>query len=196
MRSNQIVLMVSLVLTVALLRLSVVDIVYVQSNSMRPLISKGDRLFIHQSAYSLRLPWRTTPLMTWDIPNRGDIVVFDNPHDDDQLPWLKRVIGLPGDKLHFHNHQLYLNGEVISGFDNSNVEIIPSSSDSQGRYHIWSSYLEEDWGPITVPRNSLFLLGDHRSASTDSRVWGTIPLYRLRGKASFRVWPWERISLY
>jgi len=196
MRNKRVVSIVALVLTVALLRLSVVDIVYVQSNSMRPLISKGDRLFIHQSAYSLRLPWSTTPLITWDAPNRGDIVVFDNPHDDDHLPWLKRVIGLSGDKLHFHNHQLYLNGKVISGFDNTNVEIIPSSLDSQVSYRVWNSYLEEDWGPITVPKDSLFLLGDHRSASTDSRVWGTIPLYHLRGKASFRVWPWGKTSLY
>jgi len=75
------------------LRLCIVGVVYVQSNSMQPLISKNEGIIVDQLAFGLNLPWLDRPLFAWRSPSHGDIVVFENPHDQGKL-WLKRVMGL------------------------------------------------------------------------------------------------------
>lgn len=180
---------------ILLLRFFVVDVVYVQSNSMQPLISKGDGLAINNLAFGFHAPWAKNRSDRQAVPERGELVVFQNPFDHNHL-WLKRVIGLPGDTIHFRDHKLLLNGTVISGFDKNNHETIPTTGGALKKYRVWSSYLEEDWGPVTVPAGHLFVMGDHRGASIDSRVWGAIPQNSLRGTVLLRFWPYDALSLF
>jgi len=176
-----------LFLVIIILRTSVIGVFYVQSNSMQPLINKGDGIIVNQLAFGATLPWLTQPSLNWSLPEHGDIVVFHNANDNDEL-WLKRVIGLPGDVIQFQDHKLFLNGLVISSSDRKQ-EVITISEVKQRKYPTWTSWLEEDWGPITVSKDTIFVMGDHRGASIDSRVWGSIAIQSLRGRATYRFWP-------
>jgi len=173
-------------LAVILIRLFVFGVFYVQSNSMQPTIDKGDGVLVYQLAYGLSMPWGTFVAWQWASPQRGDVVVFRNPYDDNQL-WLKRVIGVPGDILSFHDHQLWLNGKPIHDFD-THVEHLPHS-DGYVAYHIWSSWLEKDWQTKRIPDGYVFLMGDHRGASIDSRTWGVMAIHAIVGKVTVRFWP-------
>lgn len=185
----------AIALAFLLLRVFAIGVVYVQSNSMQPLITKNDGLLINKLAFGLHHPWREEPLFTWNAPGRGEMVAFNNPFDNGHL-WLKRVVGLPGDILIFKDHKLMLNGKVISGFDENNYETISVDDNTVKNYRVWSSYLEEDWGPVTVPAGMLFVMGDHRSASIDSRVWGPVPQSSLRGTVLLRFWPYDALTFF
>ncbi len=178
-------------LAILALRICVAGVVYVQSNSMQPIIDKGDGIIINRLAFGLYSPWFEEPVLTWSLPEHGDIVTFRNPYDYGEL-WLKRVIGLPGDTLLFRNHKLLLNGHIIGNSANREETVITRQGAAK-TYRVWSSWLEEDWGPVTVPENSIFVMGDHRGASVDSRVWGPVPIKSLRGKAILRFWPINKI---
>lgn len=175
------------------LRLCIIGVVYVQSNSMQPLISKNEGIIVNQLAFGLNLPWLDAPLFTWGSPSHGDIIIFKNPHDQGEL-WLKRVIGLPSDTLYFHDHTLLLNGEAI-GYFNEKLETIKTQQGNSRSFSTWTSWLEEDWGPVVVPKESIFLMGDHRGSSLDSRVWGSIPVHHLQGRAVLRFWPLNKFEL-
>jgi len=176
---------------VVMMRVFVVGVFYIQSNSMQPNLEKEDGIMVNRLAYGFRLPWQAGFIWRWDIPKRGEIVAFENPYDNGYF-WLKRVIGVPGDTLAFHEHELWLNGEPIDKVGASN-EVIPNRDGKQS-YRIWSSWLENDWGDIVVPQGCLFLMGDHRGASIDSRSWGVLPIEAVYGKAVFRFWPLSKVS--
>jgi len=107
---------------------------------------------------------------------------------------MKRVIGLPGDRVLFHKHHLYVNGQVCT-LPQRNKEQLPQKNNNfSSPYKLWTSYLEEDWGPITVPNGELFLMGDNRGNSLDSRTWGTIPDTYLTGQPLIRIWPISDIA--
>lgn len=182
-------------LFILLIRAFVLESVHVESNSMQPLISKGDRLIINRLAFGLHMPGMDQPIAIWTLPERGRMVVFENPFDNGHL-WLKRVIGIQGDIIHFHDHRLFLNGRIISGFEGDNHENIPGSDGFMESYRVWSSYLEEDWGPVTVPEGFIFVMGDHRGASIDSRTWGPVPTHSIRGNVLLRLWPFDSIRWF
>jgi signal peptidase I len=137
---------------------------YIPSGSMLPTLKIGDRVLIEKLSYPLALP------------HRGDIVVFTPPAAvqafgyDTSVPWIKRVIGLPGDHVSVGGGQVWINGRAMH-----------------------ESYLGEPpfyaMAERTVPAGQLFVLGDNRNHSIDSHVWGTVPLERVIGRASFRFWP-------
>jgi signal peptidase I len=102
-------------------------------------------------------------------PQRGDIVVFRHP-EDTRGPWVKRVIGLPGDVIEIHDYQVYINGEAL---DEDYIRQKP-----------W-----RDYGPVTVPAGDLFVMGDNRNNSLDSRSWGFLPRANLLGRAVLVYWP-------
>jgi len=106
-------------------------------------------------------------------PKRGDIVVFHATDDDD---YIKRVIGEPGDNIEYKENQLYINGQVI------NEDYIPKIE-------------MEDFGPVTIPENNIFVMGDNRLNSTDSRILGTIPLNKVIGRTKFIIWPLNRMKI-
>jgi signal peptidase I len=140
--------------------------VKVDGTSMLPTLQNGSRLFIDQFSYRLGL----------SHIKRGDTVVFWFP-DDTTKSYIKRVIGLPGDKLRIQDGYVILNGKKLY------EAYVP------GRYRDHDNYRS-----ITVPRNDYFVLGDHRNASNDSRAWGFVPRSYIYGKAVFVFWPLREVG--
>jgi len=143
-----------------LLRTFIIEGRIVPSESMVPTIKVGDRLLVNKFIYYFKKP------------TRGDIVVFKPPQAlNAKYDYVKRVIGLPGDKVEIRESKLYINGKEI----NEPYVVIPMSS---------------DFGPVTVPENSLLVMGDNRNFSFDSRFWPAwLTEDRLVGKAFCIYWP-------
>jgi signal peptidase I len=131
----------------------------VESISMQPNLFAGDFVIVNKLAYKV------------GEPQRGDIIVFRYPPDPDQTPYIKRIIGLPGDQIHIAEGKVFINGKLLT-----------------------EAYLEvgtNRGGDWSVPDNSLFVLGDNRNNSSDSRAWGMVPFDNVIGKAVVIYWPPE-----
>ena len=111
----------------------------------------------------------------WDL-QRGDIVVFKYPLDP-KRDFVKRLIGLPGETVQVKNNKVYVSGREIQ------ENYLPAG---------WKSY---DYGPVVVPENSYFMMGDNRNNSDDSRVWGALPKDLVIGKSVVVYWPFDRVRL-
>lgn len=140
----------------------------VESTSMFPTLHENDYVVVNRLAYKL------------GQPHRGDIIVFKNPNPDDpnQIPYIKRVIGLPGDQVHIADGKVYINGVVLK------EPYLKVTTNGSG-----------DW---TVPEGNLFVLGDNRTNSSDSRSWGWVPLGHVIGKAEVIYWPprdWAQLHI-
>jgi signal peptidase I len=172
---------------------AVADWYIVPTGSMKPTIVEGDRVFVNKLAYDLKIPYTTWRLAQWDSPTRGDIVVFPSPEDGQRL--IKRVIGLPGDTIEMRNNVLFLNGEELSyRFDTG-----PDASDGNTSRYLFTEDLTglehpvmvtpnknalRSFGPVTIPEESYFMMGDNRDNSKDSRYFGFVPRNRIAGRAT------------
>lgn len=140
--------------------------VKVDGTSMMPTLQNDSRLFIDQFSYRFGL----------SHIRRGDTVVFWFPEDTSKS-YIKRVIGLPGDKVQIEDGYVLVNGRKL-----------------QENYVPQNFRGDQDYPPITVPQNDFFVLGDHRNASNDSRAWGFVPRKYIYGKAVFVFWPFRDIG--
>ncbi len=138
--------------------------VKVEGTSMAPLLSDQERIFINKYLY------RFEPI------HRGDVVVFWYPLDR-SMSFIKRVTGLPGDTIDIRAGELYVNGKNVP------EPYVPP------RYFDDSNY-----GPITVPPDEYFVMGDHRDSSNDSRIFGPVPRKFIYGKAVFAYWPFREFG--
>src|SRR5487761_5219 len=138
--------------------------VKVEGTSMAPLLSDQERIFINKFVY------RFVPI------HRGDVVVFWYPLDRSQS-FIKRVIGLPGQTLQIKEGELYVNGKHVA------EPYVPEN------YFDDSSY-----GPIKIPADEYFVMGDHRNSSDDSRIFGPVPRKYIYGKAVFAYWPFHQFG--
>lgn len=175
----------------------------ITSGSMEGTLLVGDLLVLNKVAYGAPLPGTQKRLPGYTRPSRGDIVVFRAQHDT--LDVIKRLIGLPGDTLSMRKGQLFINGE-----EQKEPYVRHRSPEGDGS-HPWmawqSRYLTSDvdtktyrptrdnWGPIVVPDNAFFLLGDNRDESLDSRFWGFLDPARVKGKAAVVYYSYERDSV-
>jgi signal peptidase I len=184
-------ILVALVLATSI-KSAVADWYVVPTGSMNPTIVEGDRIFVNKLAYDLKLPYTTWHLAEWGTPCRGDIVVFYSPEDETRL--IKRVIGLPGDTIEMKNNRLFINGEKMAyeKIGESTVSAAPLSDylleeDLTGRRHsvqiIPNHPAIRSFGPLTVPDESYFMMGDNRDNSKDSRYIGFVDRDRVVGKA-------------
>jgi signal peptidase I len=168
----------------------------VPTGSMKPTIIEGDRIFVNKLAYDLKVPYTTLHITQWSDPQRGDIVVFYSPADNKRL--VKRVVGIPGDKISMTDNNLMINGVRIN-YDNLH-ERIPDILDNEIRA---THFLCEDlagrkhpvmitpscpslrsFGPITVPESHYFMMGDNRDRSADSRIFGFVERDKIVGRAT------------
>jgi signal peptidase I len=143
--------------------------VKVEGTSMEPTLTNDERIFINKFTYRFGLAGIA----------RGDTVVFWYPQDLSKS-YIKRVIGLPGDRVRVDGGQVYVNGQLLE------EEYVPSiNRDSVS----WRDGEEQ-----TVPVDKYFVLGDHRSSSSDSRTWGYVPRDNIYGRAVFVYWPLDKIG--
>ncbi len=160
----------------------------VPTSSMLPTILPGDRVFVNKVAYDLRVPFTTWRIRVWGAPERGDIVVFDSPHDGKRL--VKRVIGVPGDHVEMRDYRLIVNG-VRAGF---RLTDMPHPGGRLVRETlVGRSYLilanpdkptMPSFEPVTVPADSYILLGDNRDNSFDSRWFGYVKRKHIFGEVT------------
>jgi signal peptidase I len=194
----------SLVLIVVILtavRSAIADWNDVPSGSMNPTIVEGDRVFVNKVAYDLKIPFTTWHLAEWSNPKRGDIVVFFSPVDGTRL--VKRVIGLPGDRLELINDRLSINGQFAQ-YDPISASVghdVPASTHGPRLFALEKAaespshavtilplvQARRSFRPITIPEGQYFMMGDNRDDSYDSRYWGPVQRSRIVGRASLVV---------
>ena len=189
-----------------ILRTFLIQTFVITSSSMEETLLVGDFLILNKASYGPLVPWTDLRLPGYDDPERGDVVVFRPPHDPG-LDVVKRLIGMPGDTLEMRDKTLYLNGEPLdepytrhSDMEGDVAhpwmawqcgEPVALSPDISGAYRVAPGGTNGDgcfpsrdnWGPIVVPEDRLFLMGDNRDDSVDSRYWGYLDPAKLKGRA-------------
>ena len=177
-------------------RSSLADWNDIPSGSMEPTILAGDRVFVNKLAYGLKIPFTTTHIVKWSNPERGDIVVFYSPEDGTRL--IKRVIGLPGDKIAMQDNQLIINGRVLNYgiYESENSDQTTHQQDNsmllnenlEGKKHMVKLLPSREslstFGPVTIPEDHYFMMGDNRDNSHDSRFFGFVDRELIVGNAT------------
>lgn len=194
---------------VLLLRSSIIEPYKIPSGSMIPTLFIGDHIFVNKFAYGLKVPLteyfldRPLSLTAMEVPKRGDVIVFRYPRDE-SINYIKRVVGLPGDLISIKNKILYVNNTEISRTELTNEKMMEGVENEDDRRLLQlyeenlmgvkhpvlqdgHNLLNSDYGPIEVPKGFLFAMGDNRDRSSDSRIWGFVPLENVKGKALF-IW--------
>ena len=182
---------------VLLLRSFVVEPFQIPSRSMLPTLKVGDFILVSKSTYGIRLPVLRTKLVDISSPKRGDVMVFFPPHEDRYF--IKRVVGLPGDKVQVLNGVMHINGEqmeqVLMPEEATSARSVVMTENLVGSQHliqkrISPTRLSQSYTSI-VPDGHYFMMGDNRDNSSDSRVWGPVPEERIVGKAFARWMFWN-----
>lgn len=182
-----------------LVRSTVADWYVVPTGSMKPNIIEGDRIFVNKIHYDLRVPFTNYSLKTFDNPKRGEIVVFDSPAEEKRL--IKRVIGIPGDVITLYDNHLYVNNKPASYLPQAVQPdpVIWSNEFPIKHVRIEKIFLKaypiavipnrpgSVFGPVVVPDNHYFMMGDNRDNSGDSRYFGFVPRELILGRASHVV---------
>lgn len=201
-------------LIVLVLRSFIVEPFRIPSNSMMPTLLTGDFILVNKFDYGIRLPVSDTKVIGIGEPHRGDVVVFRYP-EDPSIPFIKRVVGLPGDHIVWHDNSLYVNGHLQqqtaadtyvghwSGRGMTGASLrIEHLGEGEHKILVQPGFPTVS-GQIVVPPGQYFVMGDNRDNSRDSRYWGTVPEANLIGKA-FLVWfnwdwgygiDWSRIGM-
>jgi len=155
------------VLIALFIRAFIVQAFKIPSSSMEPTLLVGDYLLVNKFIYGVRIPYSDIKLFEYKKPKRGDIIVFIFPKDR-KKDFIKRVIGTEGEKLTILHNKIYIDDKLID--------------DPWGHFTMPRSSIE-DYGPIKVPEGSLFVMGDNRDNSQDSRFWGFVKTNEVKGKA-------------
>ena len=167
-----------------LLRASVVEAFKIPSGSMKPTLQIGDHILVSKLSYGVRLPFTDGFALRYDEPQRGDIVVFTRPddpktpEDDSAINIIKRVVGVAGDTVEVRETKVYINNHLY-----------PESYArwDQGGIH------DGNFGPEKVPAGHIFMMGDNRDHSRDSRFWSEpfLDIERVKGRALIVYWTWD-----
>ena len=188
-------------LVVLVLRSFVAEPFRIPSNSMMPTLLTGDFILVNKFTYGLRLPVTNRKFVSLGAPVRGDVVVFRPPHHPDQ-DWIKRIIGLPGDRIGYRDNQVFINGEAVAYTPIGRYEGVGNGAEMTGAEELQEMlegrshrvlertdlpFMDQGEGEWAVPAGHYFVMGDNRDNSEDSRYWGFLPEQNLRGKA-FLIW--------
>lgn len=188
----------------------------IPSASMRDTLLEGDHLFVNKAVYGFRIPFTQIRFGQWKEITPGDIVIFTFPAEHKEQincggfqygkDFVKRVVGLPGDKVEIRNGRVWVNGEAMPQQPYEKYEAV-TRVEKEAEYDmdlyqvLWEKHLldnelgaelRDNFGPVTVPENSYFVMGDNRDNSCDSRFWGPVPRENIKGKAWFIHWPITR----
>ncbi|MBE9569540.1 MAG: signal peptidase I [Proteobacteria bacterium] len=168
------------VILALLIRTFVVQAFKIPSGSMEPTLLVGDHILVNKFLYGVKIPFIRNTIIPISKPQRDDVIVFIYPHDTSK-DYIKRVIGLPGDRIEIFDRKININGTLYD--DNHGVY-------SEVRNGASPNMVKKRYRPIIVPENHLFVMGDNRDHSSDSRVWGFVPLKSVKGKAFIIYWSW------
>ncbi|MCL2790143.1 MAG: signal peptidase I [Desulfobulbus sp.] len=163
------------------IRTFIIQAFKIPSGSMLPTLLIGDHLLVNKFIYGIKMPFTGTTLIPINNPKPNDIVVFEYPKDP-ELDYIKRVIAVAGDIVEIRDKHIFINGKPFD--DRHGVfrdpTIHPAALDPR-----------DNFGPVTVPANKIFAMGDNRDNSFDGRFWGFVDLKAIRGKAWAIYWSWD-----
>ena len=187
-----------------LIRTFLLQTFVITSGSMEDALLVGDFLLANRAAIGARIPGTEVRIPGYSEVRRGDVIVFDPPHEPD-LKLVKRLIAMAGDTVEMRNGDLFLNRVPQ---DEPHVKRTDPEGDAPHPWMAWqvpylldtvdgSAYrpTRDNWGPIVIPRDRYFMLGDNRDTSLDSRYWGLLEGWRLEGRASFIYFSYNKGSL-
>jgi signal peptidase I len=179
------------ILIALFIRAFIVQAFKIPSSSMEPTLLVGDHILVSKFIYGVRIPYTDIKFFQYKKPKRGDIIVFIFPKDRSK-DFIKRVIGVPGEKVEVINNQIYIDDKLID--------------DPWGHFILARPSLE-NFGPVKIPEGSLFVMGDNRDNSQDSRFWGFVNINNdLIGRAFiiyysgpdfweiWKIWRWGEIK--
>ncbi len=191
---------VIIVSAMVILRSSVVNWYVIPSGSMLPTIKLNDHVFVNKLSYGLMLPFTEKQLLSWNKPKRGDIILFKSVTEDVTL--VKRAIGLSGDRISFERGTLKINGEKVQEQEQTDRSILadmgepadlrtlymestrdlPEHTMLRTTYGGFTNMEVRDW---TIPEGKIFVMGDNRDSSNDSRFWGYVDEEKVYGRSLF-----------
>lgn len=188
---------------VLIIRSFIVEPFRIPSGSMIPTLEIGDFIAVNKFVYGIKLPINSYKILEIDDPKRGDVAVFKFPLDP-KTPFIKRIIGLPGDTVLYSDKKLFINGEAVA-YANKGTYMGQKSMRNYTGFTEYSEKLSSTDNRILVnpeqlsanlefkvPVGQYFVLGDNRDNSRDSRFWGFVPEQNLMGKAFFIWMNWDR----
>ena len=172
------------ILLALFIRAFVVQAFKIPSSSMEPTLLVGDHLLVNKFIYGIRIPYANVKLFQWKKPQRGDVIVFIYPKDPSK-DFIKRVIGTEGEKIQIIQNKIYINDQLID--------------DPWGHFErdsLPGYFLQGmgNFGPVVIPQDSLFVLGDNRDNSQDSRFWRFLGVNAVLGKAFILYFSWNANS--
>jgi signal peptidase I len=182
---------------------------WVPSGSMNPTILEGDMVFVNKAAYDLRLPFTFHRIAEWSKPQRGDIVICFSPEDNIRL--VKRVVAGPGDTVELKDDRLYLNGQAMA-YTKMADAVVEDLSENLRKQSLFATEdlagvkhsvmvtpripAMRNFGPVKVPDNSYFVMGDNRDNSKDSRYFGFVDRKVIVGKAEGIIASFDMNGMY
>jgi signal peptidase I len=150
----------------------------IPTGSMEPNLLIGDHLIVNKMIFTPGATPLDRAILPWRPIRRGEIVVFKYPEEPER-DFIKRVIGLPGDQVELRRKRVYINGQIVEEpFAHFSSPLSPEGASR-------SADLREEYGPVSVPADQYFVMGDNRDNSRDSRFWGFVPAAYVKGKALF-----------
>ena len=170
------------ILIALFIRTFVVQAFKIPSGSMKQTLQIGDHILVNKFIFGVKIPYWNKTIVPFKSPQRDDIIVFKYPVDPNK-DFIKRVIGVGGDVIESRNKQLYVNHKPVNHDFSVHTDARIISGANKPR---------DNFGPITVPANALFVMGDNRDESFDSRCWGFVDLKAVNGKAFMIYWSWDR----
>ncbi|MFM2418113.1 MAG: hypothetical protein RL385_2836 [Pseudomonadota bacterium] len=191
----------SAILLAMFIRIALFEAFEIEGPSMEPSLLNGDRVVVAKFVYGLFLPFMNEAVTSWGTPNVGDVVIVRSPRDNVDI--VKRVVGLPGDKLELRDGVIYRNGESIPTQSQGRCLDRPDEGpfgcewvEEKLGTHVYRTSrnldsLRTTRDVITVEPDKIYVLGDHRDRSNDSRALGTIPIGRVKGKVLSIYWSSE-----
>jgi signal peptidase I len=170
------------------IRTFVVQAFKIPTGSMEKNLLIGDHLLVNKFVYGPTVTSIEEKILPIDEVKRGDVVVFKYPEEPER-DFIKRAIGLPGDTVELRNKKVFINGKPL---DEPYVQFLdPPSSGLEGAADFTDFDVRRQYGPVTVPPNHYFMMGDNRDNSQDSRYWGFLPREYVKGKALMVYWSYE-----
>jgi len=170
------------VLLALFIRTFAVQAFKIPSGSMKQTLQIGDHILVNKFIYGVKVPFSKTTLIPVKKPKHGDIIVFKFPVDPNK-DFIKRVVGVGGDIVEGRNKKIYVNEKAVDQSFTIHTDPHAMPANVQPR---------DNFGPITVPENSLFVMGDNRDQSYDSRFWGFVDMKAVSGKAFIIYWSWDK----
>ncbi|MCG2813433.1 MAG: signal peptidase I [Thermodesulfovibrionales bacterium] len=164
-----------------LIRTFIIQAFKIPSGSMIPTLLVGDHILVNKFLYGTKIPFSGKRVFMFKKPERGDIIVFKYPEHPSK-DFIKRVVAAEGDVIESKNKMIHVNGNKVNE---------PYAQHTDSSMRPMGIEPRDNFGPVIVPKNKYFVMGDNRDQSYDSRYWGYVDIKDVKGKALILYWSWD-----